>query len=63
MRWSAQIHTEFHVHRVTWDAPRRFEVFAYPAVTVFGSSFQGILLTRHLSHRGPATPGGQVPPV
>jgi hypothetical protein len=47
----------------TWDAPRRFEVFAYPAVTVFGSSFQGILLTRHLSHRGPATPGGQVPPV
>ena len=24
MRWSAQIHTEFHVHRVTWDTSRRF---------------------------------------
>lgn len=22
-QWSGQIHTEFHVHRVTWDTPRR----------------------------------------
>ena len=23
MPWSAQIHAEFHVHRITWDTPRR----------------------------------------
>ena len=22
-QWSGRIHTEFHVHRVTWDTPRR----------------------------------------
>ena len=22
IRWSGQIHTEFHVHRVTWDTSR-----------------------------------------
>src|SRR5205823_3820385 len=22
IRWSGQIHAEFHVHRVTWDTPR-----------------------------------------
>ena len=50
MRWSAQIHTEFHVHRVTWDTSRRSGVFAYPAVTVYGSTFQMIQLTLGLSH-------------
>jgi hypothetical protein len=24
IQWSGQIHAEFHVHRITWDAPRRF---------------------------------------
>ena len=44
-RWSAQIHTGFHVSRVTQDTPRLSPVFAYGSVTLYGSSFQKIPLT------------------
>jgi hypothetical protein len=60
IRWSGQIHTEFHVHRATWDPSRRLQVFAYPAVTVFGRFFQIVQLTIRLPQQGPATPGKQV---
>lgn len=38
-------------------------VFAYPAVTVYGSPFQSLQLTWSLPCWGPATPPGQVPTV
>ena len=44
-RWSAQIHTGFHVSRATQDTSRLFLVFAYGSITLFGSTFQRILLT------------------
>ena len=50
IRWSGQIHAEFHVHRITWDSSRGLQVFAYPAVTVYGRLFQIVLLTLHLPH-------------
>ena len=25
IQWSGQIHAEFHVHRITWDTPRRLQ--------------------------------------
>jgi hypothetical protein len=39
------------------------EAFAYPAVTVYGRTFQIVLLTSPLSRQGPTTPAGQVLPV
>ena len=50
IRWSGRIHAEFHVHRITWDTFRGLRVFAHPAVTVYGPTFQKVLLTRRLSH-------------
>src|SRR5207244_8096700 len=50
IRWSGQIHAEFHVHRVTWDTSRRLQVFAHPAVTVYGRTFQIVTLTIRLPH-------------
>jgi hypothetical protein len=35
IQWSGQIHAEFHVHRITWDTPRRFQIFAHPVITVY----------------------------
>ena len=61
--WSGRIRTEFHLHRATWDTSRRPSVFAHPAVTVFGPTFQMVKLTFRLSHQGPTTPGRQVLPV
>ena len=41
MQWTAQIHAEFHEHRVTWDtAQRGSNLFAYGAITLYGSAFQ-----------------------
>jgi hypothetical protein len=34
----------------TWDTSRRPSVFAHPAVTVFGPTFQMVKLTFRLSH-------------
>ena len=48
------------MHRATWDASRRLSVFAHPAVTVFGPTFQKVLLTLYLPCQGPATPVRQV---
>ena len=63
IRWSGLIRAEFHVFRTTWDTPRGCPVFAHPAVTVYGRTFQIVTLTIHLPHWSPTTPEGQVPPV
>ena len=39
IQWSGQIHAEFHVHRITWDASRGLVNFTHPAVTVYGRCF------------------------
>ena len=40
MQWSAQIHTGFHVLRIT-RVPHEFDwVFTYGAVTLYGGTFQ-----------------------
>ena len=44
-RWSAQIHTGFHVSRATQELPRFPPVFGYGSVTLYGSTFQMINLT------------------
>ena len=56
MRWSAQIHTKFHVHRITQEIPRRALVFGYGSVTLFGAIFHSLHLTSALPHRAPTTP-------
>ena len=63
IRWSGQIRTKFHVHCATWDTFRKFEAVTYAAVTVFGRSFQSVLLAPDYLCEGPTTPKGQVPPV
>ena len=46
-RWSSQIHTRYHVSRVTWEPIiRDFGLFAYRTVTVYGRSFQIVQLRR-----------------
>ena len=50
IQWSGQIHAEFHVHRITWDTSRGLQVFAHPAVTVYGPTFQMVTLTLDLPH-------------
>ena len=47
IRWSGQIHAEFHVHRITWDSSRGTVNFAHPAVTVYGRFFQIVQLAFH----------------
>ena len=44
IRWSGQIHAEFHAHRITRDTPRPASDFVYPAVTVYGRFFHIVLL-------------------
>ena len=56
MRWSAQIHTKLHVHRITQEIPRRAPVFGYGPFTLFGAAFQKLHLTFALPHRAPTTP-------
>ena len=60
MPWSALIHTGFHVSGATQGTPRARRVFSYGAITLFGGTFQFLLLTVRVSHRGPTTPTGQV---
>jgi hypothetical protein len=57
IRWSGQIHAEFHLHRVTWDTPERLRAFAHPAITVYGRSFQIVTLAVHLPLAGSRYPG------
>ena len=56
MRWSAQIHTKLHVHRITQEIPRRALVFGYGPVTLYGTIFHSLHLTFALPHRAPTTP-------
>ena len=44
MPWSAWIHTKFHVHRATQDTTRFASIFEYGTVTLFGPTFQTVLL-------------------
>ena len=43
-RWSSQIPTGLHVSRGTWEPARRFDLFAYGAITLFGRPFQAVRL-------------------
>src|SRR5438552_14227704 len=54
--WSAQIHTKFHVHRITQEIPRRAPVFGYGPFTLYGAAFQKLHLTFALPHWAPTTP-------
>jgi hypothetical protein len=56
MRWSAQIHTKFHVRRITQEIPRRARVFGYGPFTLSGAAFQKLHLTFALPRRAPTTP-------
>ena len=58
-RWSALIHTGFHVSRATQDTPRFPPVFAYGSITLYGFPFQRIPLTFEISRRSPTTPLSQ----
>ncbi len=55
-RWSSWIPIGFHVSDGTRDTARAFDVFDYGAITLFGQSFQTVLLTTSVPHRGPTTP-------
>ena len=57
--WSAQIHTEFHVFRITQGHPRLHPVFAYRSFTFYGVTFQTLQLTFRIPHRSPTTPGAK----
>src|SRR5213079_1938395 len=54
--WSAQIHTKFHVHRITQEIPRRARVFGYGPFTLYGAAFQKLHLTFALPRPAPTTP-------
>ena len=64
IRWSGQIHAEFHVHRVTWDSLRGRSRFRAPGShglwPIFPHRYAN---ATQLPHQGPATPERQVPPV
>lgn len=56
MRWSAQIHTAFHVCRITQEHPRAALDFGYGDVTLYVGTFQCLLLSIAVPRRGPTTP-------
>ena len=56
MRWSAQIHTAFHVCRITQEHPRATLDFGYGDVTLYVGTFQFLLLSIVVPRRGPTTP-------
>ena len=62
IQWSGQIHAEFHVHRITWDTSRGLSVFAHPAVTVYGRSFQIVTLAHPPPTSRSRNPGKTSPP-
>ena len=57
-RWAAQIHTGFHVSRVTQEHPRPSRDFGYGAFTRYGPTFQRVLLSFEVPRWGPTTPAG-----
>ena len=60
--WSAQIHTRFHLYRVTQELPRRARIFDYGPFTLYGAIFHSLHLTRCTAISGSYNPGGK-PPV
>ena len=48
--WSPRIPIGFHVSDGTQDTSRASAVFDYGAITLFGQSFQTVLLTTSVSH-------------
>ena len=56
MRWSAQIHTAFHVCRITQELPRASLDFGYGGITLFAGTFQFLHLSIEVPCRGPTTP-------
>ena len=56
MRWSAQIHTAFHVCRITQELPRAPLDFGYGDVTLYVGTFHFLHLSIGIPRRGPTTP-------
>ena len=56
-RWSAQIHTAFHVCRITQEHPKAPSDFGYGGVTLCAGTFQFLDLSIEVPRRGPTTPG------
>ena len=56
MRWSAQIHTGFHVFRITQELPRASLDFGYGGFTLYAGTFQFLHLSIEVPRRGPTTP-------
>ena len=56
MRWSAQIHTAFHVCRITQELPRASLDFGYGDFTLYVGTFQILHLSIEIPRRGPTTP-------
>ena len=54
--WSPQIPIEFHVFDGTQDTAKAVTIFEYGAITLFGQSFQTVVLTVSVPHCGPTTP-------
>ena len=55
--WSAQIHTAFHVCRITQGLPRAVSDFDYGGFTLCAGTFQTLHLSSTVPRRGPTTPG------
>ena len=56
MPWSAQIHTPFHVWRITQEHPRASSDFDHGGFTLFAAAFHLLNLSFKVPHRGPTTP-------
>ena len=57
MPWSAQIHTAFHVCRITQEHPRVYSDFDYGGFTLCAAAFHLLHLSFKIPRRGPTTPG------
>ena len=55
-RWSARVHTAFHVCRATQGHPRVRSDFGYGGFTLCAAVFQPLLLSSRIPRRGPTTP-------
>ena len=53
MRWSALIHTRFHVSGATLDTHRSTQDFEYGIITLFDAPFQKLLLSFMIPHLSP----------
>ena len=53
MRWSAFLHTRFHVSGATLDTPRLYSDFAYGPLTLFGRLFHTVPLSLYMPYRSP----------